>query len=113
MALAAAGGAPFSPEQVVNQAFYTIQRSGLYHDDVRDWKRKPAASKTWEALKKHFSQAYHELKDSLRTAGSAGYTANNMMQQDHIQALSNLANATAADKATMANLTETINNLTQ
>ena len=32
---AAAGNTPFSPQQVVTQAFYNIQRSGLFTDDCR------------------------------------------------------------------------------
>ena len=109
---AAAGNTPFSPQQVVTQAFYNIQRSGLFTDDVREWRRLPQPVKRWERFKTHFARAYHELKEATSTTKTAGYTGNNAMQGDPLQALNNLANATAADRETMANLTSTINSLT-
>lgn len=108
---AAAGNTPFSPKQAVSQAFYNIQRSGLFSDDIREWKRFPQADKTWDRFKTHFARAYHELKEASATAKSAGYSGNNAIQEDHVQALTNLANATVADRETMANLTATINSL--
>ena len=106
---AAHGRTPFSREQVVSSALYTIQKCGLMHDDVREWKRLPIAQKTWDQFKLHFSRAYNELKETMDTSRTAGY-ANNA---ETAQALNNLANATIADRESMANMTATINSLTQ
>ena len=106
---AAHGRTPFTPEQVVSSAAYTIQKSGLFHDDMREWRRLPAAQKTWEQFKIHFSRAYNDLKETMDTTRSAGF-ANNA---ETAQALNNLANAAVADREAMANMTATINSLTQ
>ena len=105
-------GTPPSPQQVVTQAFYNIQKSGLLTDDAREWRRLPQAEKTWEKFKEHFARAYHELKEATATTRTSGYTGNSAMQGDSFQVLNNLANATIADRETMANLTATINSLT-
>ena len=110
MSLLELGTPPF-PQQVVTQAFYNIQKSGLF-TDAREWRRLPQAEKTWEKFKEHFARAHHELKEATATARTSGYTGNSAMQRDPFQALNNLANATVADRETMANLTATINVLT-
>jgi hypothetical protein len=110
---AAAGNTPFSPQQVVNQAFYTVQKSGFFTDDCREWKRLPVGEKTWNRFKEHFSRAYHELKEATNTTQTGGFTANNVLTSDPMQALNNLANAAVADKETMASLTATISSLSQ
>ena len=37
--------APFSPEQIVNTAFYVIFTTCMFHDDCKLWKRRPAYEK--------------------------------------------------------------------
>ena len=61
---AAAGHTPFSPQQVVSSASYTLQKSGFSLDDTKLWKRLPEGDKTWDGFKNHFSRAYHELKET-------------------------------------------------
>ena len=34
---AAHGRTPFSPEQVVSSAFYTLKKSGIFNEDSREW----------------------------------------------------------------------------
>ena len=111
---ASAGQTPFSPQQVVISAFYTVQKSGYFPDDAKEWRRLPEANKTWEEFKIHFSRAYHELKETMETAQSAGFHgANNAYHEETAVALNNLANAAVADKRTMENLTNSVNSLTQ
>ena len=109
---AAAAKCPFTPDQIVSRAFYTIQKSGFSPDDVKEWRRSPKEEKTWSNFKKHFKRAYQELRESSATTTTAGYAANNI-QESTAQAIQNMANATMADRDTMSNLTATINTLTQ
>ena len=106
------GQTPFTNEQVVSSAFYSVQKAGLFNDDCREWKRFSTEQKTWKNFKTHFARAYNELKENQQTAGTAGY-AGNAMESQTASALNNLANAAVADRETMANLTSTINCLTQ
>ena len=70
---AAAGNIPFSPQQVVNQAFYTVQKSGFFTDDCKEWKRLSVEVKTWARFKEHFSKSYHELKEVTSTTQTGVY----------------------------------------
>ena len=111
---AAAGQTPFSPQQVVSSAFYTIQKSGYFPDDSKEWRRLPDGDKTWDGFKDHFARAYHELKETMDTAQTGGFhTANNVFHQETATALNNLANAAVSDKKTVEYLTSTVNSLTQ
>ena len=108
---ASAGNAPFTPVQVVNTAYNVIFTTGMFHDDCKLWKRKPAANKTWNQFKVDFAIAHEELVESNQTAQSAGFQANNAtIQQDTVTAIENLANATLADRESMAALTLTVSN---
>ena len=108
---AAAGNTPFTPEQVVSSAFYSVQQTGMMLDDVREWKRKPRATKTWDAFKTHFAAAHNEMRESIETSTTAGFHPTHTANA--AEAINNLANATVADRETMANLTSTISTLTK
>ena len=110
---AASGGTPFSTQQVVSTAFHTILQSNAMPDDVREWRRKPTAEKTWANFKKHFTRAHNDLRETKATTSAAGYHSANAVQENTVTALNNLANATIADRQTMTNLTATISVLTQ
>ena len=115
MEYAAAGNAPFSPDQVVNTAFHVIFTTGMFHDDCKLWKRRPALERTWANFKIAFSMAHQELLESTQTAQSSGFQVNHMadgVQQETITAISHLANATMADRESMATLTATVGRLT-
>jgi len=51
---AAAGNTPFTAAQVVSTAFRTIQKTGMFPDDYKICKRRPAVHKTWAQLKTYF-----------------------------------------------------------
>ena len=61
----------------MNSAFYTVQKSGVITEDVREWRRRPEEGKMWESFKVHFTRAYNELKESAETAKSAVFHATN------------------------------------
>ena len=86
----------------------------MFQDDCKLWKRKPAVQKTWAQFKVDFSIAHTELVEFSQTARSSGYQANNAtaVQQETVAAISNLANATQADRESTASLTSPVTTLT-
>ena len=113
---------PYSPAQIVSMAYANIDKCGLYQDDCRDWSRKPRSEKTSVKFKTHFAQAFKETRRSSKTSRTEGYVAHvqaaqanaelfTKIQQDHTQALANLATATQADRSSVVFLTKTISEL--
>ena len=54
---AAAGNTPYTPLQVLVTAFQLVFQTGIYANDCKEWKRKPAAAKTWTGFKTFFAAA--------------------------------------------------------
>ena len=104
---ASAGNAPYTPEQILNIAYQTLFSSGIYSDGCKDWRRKDPADKTWANFKSHFANEYQDLKDNQVNTTSSAYQATAEYQQDTVEALANLATATASDREAVANLTST------
>ena len=120
--LADAAGAPYTAEQILNNAYALMFQTGVYGEACKEWRRRLPAQKTWPLFQEHFAAAHEDLREAQATTQSAGYheanalfTAdqNNDFHQDTVEALANLAVATAADRNTIAALTATIQQLTQ
>jgi hypothetical protein len=110
---AAAGNTPYSPAQVVATAYQLIFATGMFLDDCKLWKRQPEAYKTWDHFKRDFTLSHREFRESNVTSAGAGYqTANSVYQQDTVDAIANLATATAHDRQTVATLSATNSALT-
>jgi hypothetical protein len=114
---AAAGNTPYTPAQVLAIAYQIVFQTGLFADDCRDWKRQNAAYKTWPQFKVDFTRAHQEYRESQAILPSAaGFLADEFApsdsQQETIDAIANLATATAADRTAVANLTTTVSDLT-
>jgi hypothetical protein len=112
---AAAGLTPYTPQQVVTNAYQLVYATGMFLDDCKVWKRRDAAYKTWEQFKTDFAIAHREFRDArTTTAGATDYKANSAAyQQDTIDAIACLATATAHDRHTFATLTNTNSALTK
>ena len=119
-AFAELGDRAFTPEQIVDTAILCVAKTGVFQDDLKDWNRKAAADKTWKAFKTFFAKAHRDWKANLRlTTGqhfpraNAVDASNSAAANNHetVEALANLATATAADRATVATLTDTISQL--
>ncbi len=105
MEFAAVGQTPYSPEQILSIAYQGIFRTGIFADDCKLWKRKPAAYKTWEQFKIDFRVAYKEYNEARDIAPSAaGFHAEDSASHhdNTIDAIANLATATAADPTAAA-----------
>jgi ABC-type transporter Mla subunit MlaD len=81
----------------------------------RRWNEKPPAEKTWTQFKSHFAAAHRQHKQMQgESAATAGYHSANaamthnedQMSEATIEALANLATATAADRGVVEALTQ-------
>ena len=106
-------------KQVVEIALLCLAKAGVFNDDLKEWNRFPLLDRTWPKFRVHFSKAHREWRLNLRlTAGQHFPRANAVdvtsVQNHHsetVDALTNLATATAADRAMVATLTDTITHL--
>ena len=111
--LADAAGKPYLPEQVEQIGYMLLERTGVFTDECKLWRRRAVANKNWNQMKLYFSEAHRDLIEAGQTAGESGYdnTANlippvtpteeDAFQRDTAMALSNLAAATEADRSTL------------
>ena len=119
MSYAELGEAPFTSKQVVDIALLCLAKTGVLNDDLKEWNCFPLLDRTWPKFRVHFSKAHREWRANLYlTAGQHFPRANAVdatsvqnHQAETVDALANLATATAADRATVATLTYTITQL--
>ena len=104
---AAAGNMPCTPTQIVNTAHNLLFDAGVFADECKEWRKRPATEQTWDNLKTAFIQAHQDLQESNATAGSTGY-ANNVTEKETevLEAMTHLANAATEDRNIIAKLTE-------
>ena len=110
---AEAGQDPFTDKQIVDTAHTLVFQTGVFHDACKEWSQKPTPDKTWANFKTHFTAAHslHRQQQSTMQAAGCG-TANAIIKNETIEALANLATATAADRDALANLTNAVATLT-
>jgi hypothetical protein len=107
---AAAGQTPYYTQQVLSIAFQLVFRTGIFADDCKIWKRQATAYKTWPQFKIDFAIAYQEYSEAFETKPrAAGFSTQDIpgYHEDTIDAIANLATATAADRTAVADLTGT------
>ena len=110
------GDVPFTSKQVVDIDLLCLAKTGVFNDDLKEWNRLPLLDRTWPKFRVHFAKAHREWRANLRlTAGQHFPRANTVdstsvpnHQAETVDALANIATATAADRATVATLTDTI-----
>ena len=111
---AAAANTPYTPQQVLVTALQLVFQTGIYADDCKEWKRMLPGEKTWITFKVFFAAANQEYRESHATTTANAFQAETQgsFQQDTIDAIANLATATASDRATVATLSKTVDTLT-
>jgi hypothetical protein len=114
-AFAVAGGQPYGAAMIVNVAYTLVFNMGLFPDACRAWQSRAIAGKTWAQFKLDFATAHREFHLTNQTAQQSGFHSANMMikqgreetMQDTVDAIAQLATATASDRGTVATLTTT------
>ena len=121
---AVASQVPYTDPQIVSIAFSLVETSGIYFDGAKEWRRKATADKTWANFKTFFAREFREGQAVSRSSQAGGYAnfcapmgqanaaVQEQMQENHTQALANLATATAADRQAVTTLTATNAQLT-
>jgi hypothetical protein len=71
--LAAASGKPYSDEQILEKAFAIVYDCGLYYEELKDWKRKPAHQRTYLLFQSHVKAAQKEYRLQQRTSKRSGF----------------------------------------
>ena len=95
-------------------------QTGIFNDNCKLWRRQPADVKTWTRFKDFFSTAHQEWRESQTTTAGAVFqsgnhaypSANHAYQNETVEAIANLATATASNIASVAALTATNSKLT-
>ena len=107
-------------KQIIDIDLLCLAKTGVFHDDLKEWNRKPLLNRDWTTFRVHFTKAYREWKANLRLTARQHFPQANAVNTSNpttnhhsytVYALANLATATAADRATVATLTDTIDQL--
>jgi hypothetical protein len=114
-AFAVACGQPYGASMIVNVAYTLIFNTGLFPDACRAWQSRAIAGKTWAQFKLDFPTAHREFRLTNQTLQQSGLHSANMMieqgrdksMQDTVDAIAQLATATASYRGTVATLTTT------
>jgi hypothetical protein len=114
-AFAVAGGQPYGAAMIVNVAYTLVFNTVLFPDACREWQSRALCGKTWAHFKLDFATAHREFRLTNHTAQQSGFHSANMMieqgrnesMQDTVDAIAQLATATASDRGTVATLTTT------
>jgi hypothetical protein len=100
---------------IVNVAYTLIFNTGLFPDACQVWQSRAITVKTWSQFKLDFATAHREFRLTNQTVQQSGFHSANMMieqgcdetMQDTVDAIAQLATATASDRGTVATLTTT------
>jgi hypothetical protein len=65
---------PYSPVQILDRVLRIVSKTGVYHEDLKEWKKKPAADKTWSNLKTFMVEAQNSNREMQQNNKQAGYT---------------------------------------
>jgi hypothetical protein len=114
-AFAVAGGQPYGAAMIVNVAYTLVFSTGFFPDACWAWQSRAIEGKTWAQFKIDVATAHREFRLTNQTAHQLGFHSANMMieqgreetMQDTVDAISQLATATASDRGTVATLTTT------
>jgi hypothetical protein len=92
---------PFTMEQMMTRAIMAIQLTGLYSQALIEWNGTVPATRTWDALKVHFTTAYIVREQSgTGSTGANGYhTAANSIAHD--DAINNMESTLAHELTSM------------
>jgi hypothetical protein len=118
---AEAGGITISEAKKLQTGYTKIFATRIFHSACHHWNDRLPAEQTWNALKTHFEMAYRQHKQMQEETDASSRYANAAVAQPAdediagaaIDALFNLATATAVDHGIVATLTEANSHLTK
>ena len=69
------GKQTITESMMISKGITLLRNTGVFHDDIKEWRRRPDTEKTWDAFKIHFQMAHQERRTQMTTAGNGGYNA--------------------------------------
>ena len=88
----------------------------MFIDKTKEWRKLARNLRTWGEFKLRFTKANTYLQETSETSHTSGFQSNNAeestIHQDTVEAIANLANATATDREEVSALTNTVARLT-
>jgi hypothetical protein len=90
---------PYSGEQIMDRAFRIVAQTGVYPDDLKEWKKKLPADKTWPRFQTFMlesQQTYRKQQQTTKQAGH-GMNARHGMNAKQFKLLSNLMSAATSN----------------
>ena len=121
LAYADAGSTPYSSKQVTDNAYQLVFNTGIFAADFREWNQRTTDNKTLSDLKTFFVAAHRDWRLLLHIETGTLYVAAHnatacpdirYLQQETVDAIANLATATASNCAAIAQLTDMVERLT-
>ena len=115
-----AGSTPYSRKQVMDNAYQLVLNTSIFAADCREWNKKAADDKTFPHLKVFLVAAHREWRLLLRNDNGTLYGAahnatahpdDGYLQQETVDAIANLATATASNRAAISQLTAMVKRL--
>ena len=74
------GGENISNATLVRWSYEIIEHTGLFEHDLKEWRDKPEASKTWTHFQTFFAKRDDDRRKNTTTTKSAGYSANEVQE---------------------------------
>ena len=72
----------YTQNQAIAKAYNILNKTGIFKEYIKTWKRRPAVEHTWITFKEHFSQAHDELQETEDlTLQNAGYGNANLVDE--------------------------------
>ena len=97
---ALAGGDEITEAAAVRKTLLVLEKTGVFADAARDWRKPPPLERTWAMLQKLFKVANNVRKRLLTTEGAGYYSANAAQAPTQLeQAMAALVNLTATTNA--------------
>jgi uncharacterized phage-associated protein len=70
-----AGSQPITDSQILTMAYTLVHQTGMYFQELKDWRAKPVEQHSWTNFKTHMLEAQIELRlQQQATSGRQGYS---------------------------------------
>ena len=113
---------PYSSKQVVDNVYQLVFKMGIFAADCWEWNKRAADDKTLPHIKVFFVAAHRKWQLLIRNKTGTPYGAahnttahpdDGYLQQETVDAIADLATATASNRSDIAQITSTVKRITE
>jgi hypothetical protein len=83
---------PYTADQILDWVIRIVPKTGIYQDEMKEWKKKVVADKTWKNLKAFMVDAQKTNRENKLNNKQMGYG----LAAEQLELLANLMSATAS-----------------